>query len=482
VTKNRPRTKVVAGSSRMLGIVTWAAVLTVAAVLRIRGAANDLWLDEIWSLQLAGTASSPIEVFTKIHHDNNHYLNTLYLYWMGPNAESPCYRIPSILAGIGSTALAWLIARRRDVACAWFAMLLVGTSYVLVLYSSEARGYAMAVFFAFLSFYLLDAYLKTRTWWTAVLFSLASVLGILSHLTFLSFYLAALAWSCYRLLKDRGSVRQVVMAAVSCHALPIPFIGALYLVDIRLMEVGGGASSPSLIHSYGTALAWALGTPATDAMKFIACVVAVVLLTAGVRLLWREGSDQYVFYLGAILVFPTTLVMLHGSMFVDVRIFLIALAFLLLLSSAVLSWLWRQGRPGRLICVLSLAAFLTANGWHIATLFEYGRGQYSDAIRLMADQSHRASVVIGGDHDFRIATTLSFHGPRVLRQRASRYCEQGSWPPEGPEWVICHSYEDPTPPLPQIKDNKGNEYELVKSFETTSLSGLKWFIYHNRAN
>src|ERR1700676_2982755 len=64
---------------RQLFILSCVLLVVVAAILRIRAAHNDLWLDEIWSLALAHSVSSPLAIFT-IHHDNNNYLNTLYLY------------------------------------------------------------------------------------------------------------------------------------------------------------------------------------------------------------------------------------------------------------------------------------------------------------------------------------------------------------------------------------------------------------------
>jgi hypothetical protein len=57
------------------GQICFLCFLLVAAMaIRICGAWNDLWLDEIWSLTLVGPISSPWQVFTQIHHDNNHYL------------------------------------------------------------------------------------------------------------------------------------------------------------------------------------------------------------------------------------------------------------------------------------------------------------------------------------------------------------------------------------------------------------------------
>ena len=268
---------------RALSIVACLAILAVAGAVRVCGAFNELWLDEIWSLNLAGQVATPLEIFTKIHHDNNHYLNTLYLYFLGRGASEFVYRIPSLLAGIATVVAAGLIGRRRGTTDAIFAMLVVGFSYVLILYSSEARGYAAAVFFAFLCFYLLDRYLETRRWPLALMFSLCAVLGLLSHLTFVCFYSSALVWSGYRLMKSRLGPSRTATALLSCHAVPILFLATLYFADVRHIVVGGGTPL-TLLAGYGTALAWALGTPAADFMIILTCIAAVVILDVGLRM------------------------------------------------------------------------------------------------------------------------------------------------------------------------------------------------------
>ena len=83
------------------------ACLWLAAFLGIWAATDEFWLDEIWSLfDFAGDANSPLDIF-RAHHDNNHYLVTLWMYLLGPNQGNwVLYRVPSILAGIGTVLLA----------------------------------------------------------------------------------------------------------------------------------------------------------------------------------------------------------------------------------------------------------------------------------------------------------------------------------------------------------------------------------------
>jgi hypothetical protein len=458
------------------------ALLAAAALVRILGAQNDLWLDEIWSLDLASKVSSPLEVFTKLHHDNNHYLNTLCLYFFGQRGNWPGYRILSLVTGIGTVVLAGLIGRRRNGASAILAMLLTGFSYVLVLYSSEARGFAPVVFFSFVSYYLMDCYLEKRRWQIALIFSFSALLGLLSHLIFLDFLLAALLWSAGRLIRSRLSLRQAVVALLSCYALPLVFLAVLYFVDVRYLVIGGGTRT-NLLSSYVSSLAWALGTPFANPLKILTCIIAITILATGIQMLWRERSDSFVFYVSSILVIPILLAIIRHADVLYVRYFIVGIAFLLILFSFVLASLYYRGPYGKAVCFFLLACYLVTNGLHMMSLFKYGRGHYREAIRLLADHSEGSVVTIGSDHDFRIPLVLRFYLQGAMGDKSARYYELDSWPENGPEWIILHkqSSEEPESPLQQVTDRKGHHYELAGTFPTAPLSGLHWFVYHNMA-
>ena len=88
-------------ASRSLGLGLWLAVGIITGFgfsLRFYCAANDLWTDEIWSLQLVQDLRSPAEVFWGISHDNNHYLNSLWLYGL-PATRPVCTDCPPCCSG-----------------------------------------------------------------------------------------------------------------------------------------------------------------------------------------------------------------------------------------------------------------------------------------------------------------------------------------------------------------------------------------------
>jgi hypothetical protein len=234
---------------------------------------------------------------------------------------------------------------------------------------------------------------------------------------------------------------------------------------------------------YGSALAWALGTPSADFATLLTCIVAVVTLDVGLRTLWRERADLVVLFVGAIVVFPVMLIAGSASGALYVRFFITAIAFFLILLGFVMADLCRRGPWGKTVCAALLLAFLTANGRHIASLCEYGRGRSCDAIRFLGEHSHGSPVTFGSDHDLRIPFVLQFYWPKMFGDRKADYYKMGAWPRHGPEWVICHkeSFDVPTPPATELKDAAGNEYELVRTFPSAPLSGLHWFLYHNRS-
>ena len=457
------------------------AALGVAAILRIRAAHNSLWLDEIWSIELVHSVKSPLEIFSRIHSDSNHYLNSLWLRLVGIRSNGMVYRALSIAAGIGTVALAGLIGRGRSTSAAVIATGVTGVSYVLVLYASEARGYATLVFFSFLCFHLLERFLRTGRTLTAVLFSGSACLGFLSHLTFAGFFFASLAWAGFRLARNRQGYRDGLRVLALCYALPVALLAVLYAVDLRFLVVNGGAT-PGLAHCVLESLAWTLGHPPgiTAAASGWA---AVAFLIGGLAMLARSEPDSLIFFVGTTAVMPIALVLVSGSDVLYVRYFILPIAYCQLVLSFSLASFWEMpGRAGKLACALLLFAFVIANGRQIRALFAYGRGDNEGAIRLLERGAASEPVTVGGTQDFRIGTVVRFFAQAEPGGRPLRYFDWDRWPEDGVDWLISEkeSYEDPRPPAPAFKGRDGSRYELAAVFPTAPLSGLQWFVYRHR--
>src|SRR2546427_8787683 len=95
----------------MFWVAAGSVVIGVAA--RVVACLDDLWFDEVWSVLIVRDyVHSPLDVFTNFKHSNNNHLNSLWLWLMGYGAWPPLYRVPSLIASVGTIALAGLIGGR----------------------------------------------------------------------------------------------------------------------------------------------------------------------------------------------------------------------------------------------------------------------------------------------------------------------------------------------------------------------------------
>lgn len=94
-------------------IFAYGSLLMASLVLRVMSANNDLWLDEIWSLNIAHKARSGLDILLQNKIDNNHFLNTLILHWLPPHSGSLLYRAPACLAGVLGVLFAIRLGLRK---------------------------------------------------------------------------------------------------------------------------------------------------------------------------------------------------------------------------------------------------------------------------------------------------------------------------------------------------------------------------------
>jgi hypothetical protein len=101
------------------------ASFVIGVVVRVLAAHNDLWFDEIWSLELVRQRAHSLgDVFINVKHSNNHHLCSLWMWLVGQNASSFVYRLPFVLASIGTIVVAGLIGLRQSRVEACIAVIL----------------------------------------------------------------------------------------------------------------------------------------------------------------------------------------------------------------------------------------------------------------------------------------------------------------------------------------------------------------------
>jgi len=457
----------------------WAVlggIVAAGAAARLLAARGELWLDEIWSLRFAQMIASRVGVFTELHHDNNHHLNTFYLSWIGETSVWILYRLHSLAAGIGTIVLAAVIARRAGDRAALTAGLFTSGSFLLILYSSEARGYSLAVFFAFLAVVMADRAQSTgRLWWAwAGGFGLVSTLGILSHLTFLHAYVGLVAWTGWRgLQRPRQPHWPRQLAAL--HLIPLAGLAALYWVDLRHMVIGGGPPF-TVVETVARTLSLAIGGPVAGSLRGLMVIAAIVLAVASIVAVRRSGSNLWILF-AATLMAPAVMLATVPTSVLFERYFLVATACALLSAG----WLAAiVARRSRLVWWGLVALFLIGNASQTWRLIERGRGSYVPAVTHMVTEARRKTITVGSNHDFRVGRVLAFHLSFVPGGERIRYQPAGTWTPAGPEWLLRQSKDADFVPELEITTEGGRQYTLERVYRSAGLSEWHLALYRNQ--
>lgn len=464
-----------AGRRAALG---FAGLYAVFALPRVAGLFTDFWLDEIWALEIVGRIATPLDIFTRVHFDTNHWLYSLLLWGIGPRDGWIAYRLPALAAGIATLPLSVAIARAAGVRAAGIALALVGGSFLLVEYASEARGYALAVCFALGAFHALGRRHESHQAKWLLAFNACAVLGLLSHLTFLFPYAGLVAWSLARALERPIRVRAALVEIAACHALPLALFALLYSLDIRHIQHGAGPET-GLATVLGSLAALTLGLPDSVWARRAGLVLCAAVAGAGILGLRRDPSRSWVFHSVTLLLAPAAVVGARAADFPywTERHFLVCVPFLLLLLGALLARLSRAGTGGALLACTLLALYLAGNAVRVVDFLRLGRGHYREAVAYMLAHDPERVLTVGSDHDFRNSMLLGYYARFVPGDRGLAYLSEREWPPQGPRWLITHSLDPRHEPPPSYIFAGRVEYRLAKHFPFSGVSGWHWCLY-----
>lgn len=464
--------KTSAGRSLYLGMVV---LLLAAFALRALAARRDFWCDEIWSLAAALQAPSAGALLSN-HSDNNHLLNTLWMYLVGDGADGFLYRVPAILGGGLAVAMAGGLGARRSRAEAFFAMLLTGGAYFAVHYASEARGYGLLMGFCLLAYWALEGFFHSGRAGYAAVFAAACVLGVLAHLTFLYAYLGFLAWSLYRVFVAKGTSRVTLAGLAGAHGLPLLFFALLYIGWARHLEIAGGDPAGAWAVVEG-ASALAVGGPGEGAGLHLAASLALVLLVAGLALMFREDRGAAVLFATVIVLAPVFFYVLKPPTYLTPRYFLVSMLFALLLWARLLASAWAAGRLPRATAGALCLLFLVVNGYRTAQILAHGRGGYDGAMTAIYAESPGPEIRLASDFDARNANLVAYYARRQPAAKHFTYVPQDALTPDGVDWFLLHQLDDPAAPPDEIRDLRGNAYRFFGKFGYADLSGWPWWVY-----
>ena len=470
------------------------AALTVllGLVLRVASARGDLWIDEIWTLNLLTTIGSPDQIFWNISHDNNHFLNSLWMYVVGLDGTPLFYRLPSILIGGFSVMAAFRIGLRSGPPhAAIVAAFVFAIAIPFVNYGSEARGYAGLVLALLVAIHALDQALATdasnpkptawnRCRWT---FAVAVGLGTLSHLTML---LGAAILGCIVIIEAarRPGLRwPEKLRFLFGFFYPTPLlllpaataVGAGILVHGRI-TIGGLSYAPDrFLTGLGGMAGATLGMPVTTPPW-----IPLVTACAAVLLAWRANllAPHRATMAGVGLVAVPILVAVVNPPNTDYPRYFLVLSVMLALMLAEACGRALATSAGRYLAPILIAAFTAGQLYQDAQLVLYGRGNVS---RIVAEIAHKpgSSYAAPFSTAFQLAMNYQTYRADVVVDRIPLplTCNVR------PEWYIADASpgsELPAETLTLGPNTCPMTFTQVLDLPTSSLSGRHWTLFEKR--
>ncbi len=435
-------------------------ILLLALMLRIAAARGDYWLDEAWSALFAREAGTPGRIFFAINHDNNHFLNTLWLQLVGWGSPSMLGRALSIVSGTATVAVAWLIGARRGGRPAIVTALLFAISPILVTYGSEARGYAPMLLALMTAIWIVDRDLNgAPVGHGAIWLGLAGLLGMLAHVSMLLGIAALAGWVAIQSWRQSGP-RAAAIATLRLMGRPI----AAAVAVLVLIAVAASASPEGYRMGIRTGFGWA---PFIDALAHMIAftigwpfrigfwLLPVLLVPAVMAIRGRA-----LFYFIAILGLPLAVAILQPDNAAIPRYYLLSAAALLLLLADLLAG---RSRPAWLPLAALVAGSLTVDGWIIANL----RGQPGAAIVAMKERGPSASVIPDEPKDSAVieAAAASRRYPVTVLEGCTA----------SPAFLFAEN--NGTVALPPVRKRCGITFRAVQSGRSYGLSGSYWQLY-----
>lgn len=465
-------------------ILFMAAAALIGCGLRVLAVRGELWLDEAWSVLLVQDAGSPLALATEVRHDNNHLLNSLWLWVVGPRALPECQRFPSLAFSVFSLALLWRLVRRENLGWAgaiWAC--LVALSYPLIVVGTEARGYSVAIAAAVAAFALALRLRKADAGrGAACIFAVISSVGVLSHAMFILFFLPVAAWiALERRRSGRGWSDPVTWGAL---AAPLGTFSALGLFFYRDMTIGGGPQAP-YVQVVLSALSLGFGGEELSAFdpQGAAAAAGIGILAVAIAsieaFLWLREDRAVASLVVSIIAAPLVAVMVVRPDFILGRYFNISLLFLYLMVARWIARLARQGIFGASLAAVLVVGIAAGNLRHGRELLSFQRSHFEEmVVSLLSDSGpQRGAVTISGGHANRNEIRLSHLRLRGALTGSVVFVDEPAATASPPDFVIEESLErSPKPPAESLTAY-GARYSLKDFYPAPFMSGAALSVY-----
>lgn len=392
------------------------AVLALAAcglAVRLALSRAPLANDEIWSLDNLRPLAHVGRVLWGVSHDNNHFLNSLWLYFVWPLSRDPtALRLISILSGAALIPIMAGLGARRGTIAAFAAATLTTLSFFQVAWDVQARGYAAATLGLIAAYAALERALDapaSRARWA---FAAAAGFAVFSHLAagpVLALYALIALAETWRRRRNALTALKETFSLFWPAALAVAPTAAFVVAGYR--EMGGFTigyfrdfAATHVLAAFTNMQMTTLGLdPNATALALFGLVFLPLLEIAAI--VFGARPDRRIAYAVMIFAIPAAALALHIPNTHPPRYYFAASPFLLLLISEVADGFWARGRLYRGLAVAMVVALLVGD---VAALARLRAGLAEPWTYAFADVAASSDPRVATSFDFNVGRSLAF--------------------------------------------------------------------------
>ncbi|MGN6367928.1 MAG: hypothetical protein ACTHN5_06670 [Phycisphaerae bacterium] len=296
--------------------------------------------------------------------------------------------------------------------------------------------------------------------------------GVLSHLTAVLVWGPLAAGSLVDVLMRKGHRVRGVLGWAGMNAIPAGVMGWLWWVDLReVQELGGPVMS--LGRGMARLMALSFGWPGKGVGSVWILLVPVIGVVGWQVWRWVREGDWLGSAVGLVVVGPVVCAFFVTPAFFSPRYFLVIVPFVYL-AAAVWGvrvmrgrWMW--------VGVGLMGLFLAGEGAMYWEFLEVGRGGVMAGLRYIAASTPGPFLNVASSVDFRGQVEVLYYRG-ITGKRPVSYIKHEDVGFFVPDWYIVHSEGYDAEGPARLKAD-GFEWERVKYFGASELSGQAWTVY-----
>lgn len=442
---------------------------------RFSCSSGELWFDELWTVSMTRNLESAWQAIT-IPHDNRHPLTSFWVQYIPSTFPYWVFRIESLVFSIFTGAIFIAIVKTsqcRAQSLLW--LLFYSTSYLFVLYDSEARGYAGMITSVVALYYFRERIFFSFSVTSLLYFTLLIILGVLSHALFITFLVPYVAWGWYTTIWSKGKWRSTKWATIASLSVILSIVVPLY----AKMVIGGAPVLP-YIQVIGSSLLLSIGGDSispTNVEKVVWQLLfgmTFLILIAIELILWLKEERDEAFFVLLVTITPFLAVVIAQPHFILPRYFLIPILFIYLTFARLLKRLCSKGKFGTSLATVIILAFVCFNFRHIQHLYSTGRSSLGKTLSVIERENPRA--IISGNLDFQMQIELPIHVTRNPALREFTFIP--NYPERGREVdYILFEQIDRDDPSPETMTIQGVIFSKVAFWRAPPESGANLTLY-----